>query len=185
MMISGMAGATGHLTYGKHQIIAGRFAMKKALVAAVLLGSSVSASAVAPGGPGCGWGNMVFEGKSGLPVHLIATIVNGTSYNKTFGMTTGTNGCDTSGALTYGGQSLLAMNGVLEEVAMDMAAGEGEALTALSVSMGIPAEDRSHFNNVMHDNFSAIFSSEEVTAGDVMESISAVMQSDEKLAKYI
>ena len=77
----------------------------------------------------------MFEGKSGLPVHLLATTVNGTSGNKTFGMTSGTNGCDTSGALTYDGKSLLAMNGMLEEVAQDMAVGHGEALTALSVSM--------------------------------------------------
>ncbi|ERJ18575.1 hypothetical protein SSPSH_002489 [Salinisphaera shabanensis E1L3A] len=91
--------------------------MKKFLIGAAILGSSMSAGAVAPGGPGCGWGNLLFEGSSGLPAHLLATIVNGTSGNATFGMTSGTNGCDTSGTLTYSGQSLLAMNGVLEEVA--------------------------------------------------------------------
>ena len=158
--------------------------MKKTLIAAVLLGSSATASAVAPGGPGCGWGNMLFEGQSGLVMHLLATIVNGTSYNQTFGMTTGTNGCDTSGALTYSGSSLLAMNGVLEEIAMDMAAGEGEALTALSVSMGVTQEDRDHFNSVMHQNFSQIFPSQDVTAADVADSISSVMKADATLAKY-
>lgn len=159
--------------------------MKKTLIAAAMLGASTSAMAAAPGGPGCGWGNMIFEGKSGLPVHLLATIVNGTSYNKTFGMTTGTNGCDTSTTLTYGGQSLLGMKGMLEEVAMDMATGEGEALTALSVSMGVAPEDRGHFNAVMHENFATVFTSEQVTAGEVMENISAVMSQDAKLARYI
>lgn len=158
--------------------------MKKALIAAVLLGSSSVSFAGAAGGDGCGWGNMLFKGQSGLPFHLLATIVNGTSGNATFGMTTGTNGCDTSGALSYNGESLLGMNGVLEEVAMDMAAGEGEALTALSVSMGVAAEDRDHFNSVMHDNFAQIFSSDEVTAGEVSDSIVAVMQADDRLAKY-
>lgn len=158
--------------------------MKKMIIAAALLGSSVGAHAVAPGGPGCGWGNMLFEGKSGLPFHLLATIVNGTSGNATFGMTTGTNGCATSGGLTYSGKSLLAMNGVLEEVAQDMAVGQGEALTALSVSMGVTAEDRDHFNAVMHDNFASIFTSDEVTAGEVADNISAVMKQDQKLAQY-
>lgn len=160
--------------------------MKKMLMAAVLMGSSVSmtAHAEAPGGPGCGWGNMVFDGQSGLPIHLIATIVNGTSGNKTFGMTSGTNGCSTDGALTYAGESLLAMNGVMEEVAQDMATGEGEALTALSVSMGVAAEDRARFNEVMHKNFTSIFPREDVTAGEVMANIEAVMQKDEKLASY-
>ncbi|MBQ0754277.1 MAG: DUF3015 domain-containing protein [Gammaproteobacteria bacterium] len=159
--------------------------MKKAIIAAALLGSSLGAHAEAPGGPGCGWGNMLFDGQSGLPMHLLATIVNGTSGNATFGMTTGTNGCSTSGSLSYSGKSLLAMNGVLEEVAMDMAAGQGEALTALSVSMGVPTADRAHFNAVMHDNFAVIFDSESVTAGEVADSIAAVMKKDQKLAQFI
>lgn len=159
--------------------------MKKVILAAALLGSSVTAFAEAPGGPGCGWGNLLFKGQNGLPIHLLATLVNGTSGNATFGMTTGTNGCSTSGNLSYNGKSLLGMNGVLEEVAQDMAAGQGEALTALSVSMGIPSEERTHFNAVMHQNFSAIFTSKEVTAGEVADNITAVMQKDEKLAKLI
>ena len=110
--------------------------MKKTLIAAALLGASTSAMAVAPGGPGCGWGNLLFEGKSGMPMHLLGVTFNGSTGNATFGITTGTNGCDTSGALTYSGQSLLGMTGVMEEVAQDMATGDGEALTALSVSMG-------------------------------------------------
>lgn len=159
--------------------------MKKMIFAAALLSSSTLVHADAAGGPGCGWGNMLFEGQSGLPMHLLATLVNGTSGNATFGMTTGTNGCDTSGSLTYSGKSLLAMNGVLEEVAQDMATGEGEALTALSVSMGVPAEERAHFNAVMHENFASIFTSEEVTAGEVADNIAAVMKKDAKLAKFI
>lgn len=158
--------------------------MKKMLMAAVLMGSTMTAHAEAPGGPGCGWGNMIFDGQSGLPIHLIATLVNGTSGNKTFGMTSGTNGCDTSGTLTYGGNSLLAKAGVMEEVAQDMAAGDGEALTALSVSMGIQAEDRARFKQLMHENFATIFPSQNVTAEEVMNNIVAVMQQDQQLASY-
>ena len=83
--------------------------MKRILIGTVLAAASMNVFAVAPGGPGCGWGNMLFEGQSGLPSHLIASITNGTSGNATFGMTSGTNGCDTNGALTYSGESLLSM----------------------------------------------------------------------------
>ena len=159
--------------------------MKKIIIGAVLLGSSMSASAVAPGGPGCGWGNLLFEGSSGLPAHLLATIVNGTSGNATFGMTSGTNGCDTGGTLTYSGNSLLAMNGVLEEVAQDMAVGQGEALTALTVAMQIDASDRDHFNSVMHENFAQIFTRDDVSSGEVMENINAVMKHDDRLSRYV
>lgn len=159
--------------------------MKRVLMAAVMLGASMPALATAPGGPGCGWGNMIFEGQSGLPIHLLATIVNATSYNKTLGMTTGTNGCSTSGALAYDGNSLLAMEGMVEEVAQDMATGEGDALTALSVSMGVAKEDRARFEQVMHSNFATIFPSDEVTAADVMENIVAVMEQDRELSTYV
>ena len=158
--------------------------MKKTLLAVALVGVSFGAQANAPGGSGCGWGNMVFEGQSGMPVHLVATIVNGTSGNKTFGMTSGTNGCDTSGALGYHGENMLAQQGVLEEVAQDMALGDGEALTALSVSMGIAPEDRNRFKQTMHENFNTIFSNEEVTAEDVMSNIRNVMERDATLASY-
>ena len=158
--------------------------MKKIIIGAALLGSSMTASAVAPGGPGCGWGNLLFEGSSGLPAHLLATIVNGTSGNATFGMTSGTNGCDTSGALTYDGKSLLAMNGMLEEVAQDMASGHGEALTALSVSMGIQPDDRAHFDDVMHQHFADVFPSSDVDAGQVMTNIDTVMKKDNRLSVY-
>ena len=158
--------------------------MRKTLLAAALVGVSFGAQANAPGGPGCGWGNMIFEGQSGLPSHLLATIVDGTSGNATFGMTSGTNGCDTSVPLAYHGSSLLAQEGVLEEVAHDAAVGEGEALTALSVSMGIKAEDRADFNRAMHENFDQIFTNEEVTSEEVMSNIRNVMEQDEKLATY-
>ncbi|RLA46625.1 MAG: hypothetical protein DRR06_04650, partial [Gammaproteobacteria bacterium] len=63
------------------------------------------AFAEAPGGPDCGWGNMLFKGESGLGSHMIASTTNGTSGNATFGMTSGTNGCSANGTLTYGGTS--------------------------------------------------------------------------------
>ena len=159
--------------------------MKRILIGTVLAAASMNVFAVAPGGPGCGWGNMLFEGQSGMPMHLLATFVNGTTGNATFGMTTGTNGCDTSGALTYSGQSLLGMTGVMEEVAQDMATGDGEALTALSVSMGIQTEDRARFNALMHENFAAIFPNQDVTAAEVMASITDVMKQDQALSKYL
>ena len=64
--------------------------MKKILAGIALATMSVSAMAEAPGGPNCGWGNMLFNGQSGVGPHFLASITNGTSGNATFGMTTGT-----------------------------------------------------------------------------------------------
>lgn len=138
--------------------------------------------AAAAGGPNCGWGNMLFEGNSGLGPHLGASLTNGTTGNATFGMTSGTNGCSVDGTLTYGGQSLLAE--VMDEFSEDVARGHGEALDAVALSWGIAPEDRDAFARMTHENFAALFPHENVTAGEVAESINTLMKQNAALAKY-
>lgn len=138
--------------------------------------------AEAAGGPNCGWGNMLFEGSSGLGPHLGATLTNGTTGNATFGMTSGTNGCSVDGTLTYGGQSLIAE--VMDEFSEDVARGHGEALNAVALSWGIAPEDRDAFARMTHGNFAALFPHENVTAGEVAESINTLMKQDKTLSKY-
>jgi len=156
--------------------------MKKITAGAVLLLASSSAFAVAPGGDGCGWGSLLFEGQSGFVPHFAATTTDGTSGNRTFGMTSGTNGCSVDGKLTYKGASMLAS--MMDEFSEDAAKGEGEALTAVSVVMGVQPEDREKFAQLTHDNFNTIFPSQDVTAKQVYSSLLEVMKSDEQMAKY-
>ena len=156
--------------------------MKKAIISAALLTASSSVFAVAPGGPDCGWGNMLFDGDSG-PVHFLASTTNGTSGNKTFGMTSGTNGCSMDGALTYGGKSMVGS--IMDEFSEDVARGNGEALNAVAVAYGIDKSDRDAFASTMHENFAVIFPSENVTAEEVMTSMNEVMKADPRLAKYV
>ncbi len=157
--------------------------MKKVITGLVLLSASSVASADAPGGANCGWGNMLFEGQSGLGAHIIASITNGTSGNNTFGMTFGTNGCSTSGTLTYGGKSMVSS--IMGEFSEDVAAGEGDAMDTVAVIYGVEKQDRATFAKVMHENFATIFPSEDVTADQMMASIEEVMKADSTLAKYI
>jgi len=157
--------------------------MKKLFAGLVLLSASSTAIAVAPGGDNCGWGNMLFDGQSGLGSHVIASITNGTSGNATFGMTSGTNGCSTSGTLTYGGKSMVSS--IMGEFSEDVAAGEGDAMDTVAVIYGVDKQDRATFAKVMHENFAVIFPNENVTADDMIASIEAVMKSDATLSKYI
>lgn len=158
--------------------------MKRIVLSAALAVSSSLTLAEAPGGPGCGWGNLLFEGQSGLPSHLVASLTNGTTGNATFGMTSGTNGCDTSGTLTYAGKSMINIGALLDEFSEDVARGEGEVLSAVAVSLGVVQEDRAHFRQVMHENFNKLFPSAEVTTEDVLASMWDVMANDKQLAKY-
>jgi len=155
------------------------------IIGATLLVCSSTAIADAPGGPNCGWGNMILEGKTGLANHMFALTTNGTSGNATFGMTFGTNGCSVEGPLTYGGDSMVWFDGILDEYSTDVALGNGEALEAVAVMIGVQTEDRAHFNEVMHENFALLFPSIDATAQDVMNSMVIVMAEDEKLNKYV
>ena len=157
--------------------------MKKTIISIALLGLSSTAMAEAPGGPDCGWGNMLFEGQAGIGPHFLASSTNGTSGNATFGMTTGTNGCSANGTLSYGGTSLLGS--IMGEFSEDVARGEGEALNAVAVMYGIEQQDRATFATAMHANFQTLFPSEDVTAEEVMTSMNEVMKADARLAKYV
>ncbi|GAA4651984.1 DUF3015 domain-containing protein [Kistimonas scapharcae] len=159
--------------------------MKKIVLTAALVAASSSVMAAAPGGPSCGWGNMLFEGQSGTPTHVIAYTTNGTSGNATFGMTSGTNGCQTSAPLTYRGQKMINVSYMMDELSEDMARGNGEALNAVAVMIGIEQDDRARFASVTHENFNQIFPSADVTAEQVVNNLAVVMNNDEQLSKYI
>lgn len=159
-------------------------AMKRILLGTLFTAVSLNAMAQAPGGPDCGWGNMLFEGQRGTPAHFLASTTNVTSGNATFGMTSGTNGCSTNASLTYGGKSWFAMNGMMNELSEDMAKGQGEALTTYAVVLGVAPEDRAHFAAVTHQHFQEIFNSADVTAEDVHGNTLAVLKNDPRLAKY-
>ena len=157
--------------------------MKKLVAGAVLLVASSAAFAEAPGGPNCGWGNMLFKGQSGLAYHFLASTTNGTSGNATFGMTSGTNGCSTDGKLTYGGKAMVGS--LLDEFTADVAVGEGEALTAVAAAYGVAKEDRAAFASLTHQNFSVLFPSENVTADEVVTNLETLMKADASLSKYV
>ncbi|MCY1287451.1 hypothetical protein D9M68_523430 [compost metagenome] len=158
--------------------------LSKGLIIGVLSLTGIAAQADQAGGGGCGWGNMLFEGQRGLFPHLLATTTNGTSGNATFGLTSGTNGCDSSVKLGYGGRSLLAMNGMLDSIAEDMAQGRGEALDAYATLLGVEQSDREHFAKVTHEHFNTIFSSPDATSEQVLSATLEVMSRDAQLARY-
>ena len=158
--------------------------MKKIIAGLVLISASSVANAGAAGGDGgCGWGNALFKGQSGPASHILAGITNVTTGNNTFGMTTGTNGCSTTGTLSYGGQSVVSA--IMNEFSEDVARGEGEALNTVAVVYGVEPQDRDTFAKVMHNNFATIFPNEDVTAEEMMVSIEAVMKTDADLSKYV
>jgi hypothetical protein len=155
--------------------------MKKLLIAGlIVLATPVAAFA---NSAGCGAGSMIFKGQSGLGPNILAATTNGSFGNQTFGMSSGTLGCNQNDTISAAADTFIDHN--MERVARDMSTGGGEALDTLASLMGIQAEDKAAFFAATQASFSSIYSHGAVTSSDVVASLVDVMKADAALAKYV
>ncbi|MDY6840284.1 MAG: DUF3015 family protein [Pseudomonadota bacterium] len=152
--------------------------MKKLITGAILLGASSMAFAQ----PGCGVGAMIWKGQSGIAPHVMAATTNASFGNQTFGMSTGTLGCQTNQSV----QSMaMYMDSNIDKVARDMSRGSGENLDTLAVLLGVDEADRDTFRKTLQDNFATIFPSSDTTSGEAVDAIVALLEKNESLSKYV
>jgi|SRR5690554_4382267 len=155
--------------------------MKKIIAGVVL--ASASTMAFANGPAGCGLGTaVVFPDANEWYEHVLAATTNGTSGNQTFGMTSGTLGCEAANGPLKLAQAFMEDN--MDQLAADVARGEGETLAALAEVIGVEAQDSAAFNRTMQSNFDNLFSTE-ATSGSAYEAMKAAMASDVALQKYL
>ncbi|MBF9002509.1 MULTISPECIES: DUF3015 family protein [Vibrio] len=159
--------------------------MKK-LFAVVALAATLPLShlAMADDDIGCGLGTMIFDGKSGKVFKILGATTNGTSGNQTFGITFGTLGCDGTGTIDSAQKLAMFIDGNMDNLARDIAKGQGETLANLSEVWGIKDEDKANFNLMAKQNFATVFSSENVTSNDVLNNLNHLIAKDEKLSAY-
>jgi len=155
--------------------------MKKLLVIALLASSSM---AMADDDAGCGLGSMVWAGQSGVAPKVLAITTNGTSYNQTFGLTSGTLGCQADGVISSRARLSMFMGTNSERLARDISVGKGESLNVLADLMGIKEQDKALFFKTTQQHFSVIFSDQNQKAGDVLAALQQVMKKDSTLAAY-
>ena len=134
---------------------------------------------------GCGLGTMVFEGQKGIAPQILAVTTNGTSGNQTFGITSGTLGCTQEGVVRPPTKVRMLLMSSLDNLAVDMARGDGETLDSLASLLAIGDQDRSRFFSALQDNFVRIFPNENVTAEEVLIAMNAVLAEDAVLSRYV
>ncbi|MBT8140257.1 MAG: DUF3015 domain-containing protein [Gammaproteobacteria bacterium] len=160
--------------------------MKKLLAGALLISSPMLTMAAGGHGPaGCGLGTeVVFQDANEWHEHVLAATTNGTSGNQTFGMTSGTLGCESAGGpLAKGTQEFI--DGNIDRLAAEIAVGHGESLDALQQVIGVRAEQRAHFTALLRDNFGSLFTSHEVNSGQLHNAIVKLMRSDSAMSAYV
>jgi len=147
--------------------------------AVVVVGAALGAAgtAVADNDIGCGVGTAVFEGKSGVGFKILGSSTNGITF-QSISITFGLINCGKSDTITaFTGSNL-------DQLAADMATGEGETLAALGTLLEIAPEDRAAFYSLTQDNFGALFPSDTTTAGEVMANLQQLMREDALLSVY-
>jgi hypothetical protein len=136
------------------------------------------------GAGGCGWGSLLFDGNSGVGSHVFAMTTNGSFGNATFGMSSGTLGCDASQPIRYkGGRVYISAN--MTKLAEDMSRGEGDTLAGLGEVMGIAPQDKAAFYALAKNRFDLIYPNESVNSDQVMDALIVVLKADPVLAKYL
>jgi len=125
--------------------------MKKCLLAVFLLVMFGNVYAKAHGPAGCGLGSVLFEGKEGMGFNILAATFNATSGTQTFGMSTGTLGCEDATTAKVTAVSFVEANRVA--LANDVARGGGETLQTYLSMIGRTDAD----TKKLQKNFSQIF----------------------------
>jgi hypothetical protein len=148
--------------------------LKTLTVAAALLFAS-DAFAQKYGAAGCGLGSLAFGNQPG-GVQILAATTNGTSWNQTFGITSGTSNCGPTG-LAMGTKNFVDAN--REVLAKDAARGAGEAVGAIAVIN--LCKDVHGVGSALQKNYAEIFPSEKASNEDVTDAILKTLYSDPSL----
>jgi len=126
---------------------------------------------------GCGLGSMIFKDDDGLLSQTLAATTNGILGNQTFGITSGTLDCKQHTTLTQNKVIKKFIAASMDNLAKDIARGNGESLATLAELMKIPAEEHYDFFSTLQSNFGKVFPSADVTHIDVFNNIVAVINS--------
>jgi len=128
--------------------------MKKLVLLVMVMGLSTVAMAKSHGPAGCGLGQLLFKDKDGLLFNVLAATFNGSSGNQTFGMSTGTLGCEDAQTAKVTAVSFVEANRVA--LANDVARGGGDTLQGYLQIVNKKDVDASK----LQKNFAQIFSTE-------------------------
>ncbi len=149
--------------------------MKKLLVLAVafaIIAFAVSSAFAGSANTGCGLGSLVWQGKANSSVfQAFEATTNGTFGSQTFGITTGTSNCSQPAKFVSNERTNEFVAANMDNLAKDIARGNGETLEALADLMQIPSSERAAFYQKLQASFAKIFTSEDVVLAGVLDNV--------------
>ncbi len=138
----------------------------------------------ADSGPGCGLGQNVFAGQTGLAAHVMAATTNGTSFNQLFGLSFDSLGCNGETVITAEFQRNVFVANNFDNIARDAAQGGGDHLQSLAQLMQMQDSDAEHFYNVAQSNYDVLFGDSADDYSQWLAKLDTTLSADPTLAKY-
>ena len=132
------------------------------------LALGLGAPAHADNDVGCGIGTNLMKGKSGLVSHVLASCTNAytlQSVSLTFNMF----GCDSKGKVTADAELRKFAATNIDQLARDMARGEGETLAAFAELLAVPADQQAAFGSFTQAHFLDLFPNDGVTSNEMVD----------------
>jgi hypothetical protein len=132
---------------------------KGLLIAAVAMTFASSAFAASSyTSAGCGLGTMLFKGKSGKAQLILAATTNGTFGNQTFGISSETLECTSSGVVMNDKQAEVYASVNFQRLSREAAQGGGEYLDGLAELMGrTTPEQKARFAKLAQARYERVF----------------------------
>jgi hypothetical protein len=154
--------------------------MKKILALSIILSLALFVGSAFAGqarnNTGCGLGSMLFEDNADGSVisQSFQATTNGIFGNQTFGITSGTLGCEQPSSFFKDDKLLAFTVDNMDSLARDISAGQGETLQTVAELMEIPAADQQAVFTKLQSNFDTIFVTGEESASIVLTRIAKI-----------
>ena len=146
--------------------------MKKIFYVSAIM-ACLASSSYALDSTGCGLGSILFQGEKGRVSQVLAVTTNATSGNQTFGITSGTLGCDPEGKITGGTKKVFAfLENNVDAFALDVAKGKGETIDVIA---SIANKDSAETAKILKENFNLLFADENLDVAKLSVQVSQLL----------
>ena len=137
-------------------------------------------------GPGCGLGKLAwadFKRQKDIAPQVLMATTNATFGSQTFGISFGTSGCTNDGKVWAEHKTELFVAATFENLAGDMARGEGEHLAALATLLGVPTEHQHMFFTLVQERYHDLIGRGETSSSALIKALDEAMAGHPVLAK--
>lgn len=146
--------------------------MKKVLISMVAVAALSTMAFAANNQTGCGLGGQVIKSADSAVLFALQATTNGTSGNQTFGITSGTSGCQKAKfVMNERAAEFVASN--MDQLSREIAIGQGESVSTLAELLNV--DNKAEFASALQANYNAIYTTEKADMATVLDNVSVIV----------